>query len=160
MLGCKGFIFRHLRMMYSVVIVWPMGLYWYCVPYHKKLFPGLWRCKVFFLGKMLLTVNLLASFLWGQFASSFAQVRRDYSQYGALHSSNMAFDVGRLNFRLFWNWVLNIWKEPLIVIWRYKINSSEWKKVDEWVSQIQFTVHGFNTSGAKIIQKSDLMNWS
>ena len=52
-----------------------------------------------FLGKMLLTVDLLASFLWGHFASNFAQVRRDYSQYGAIHSSNMAFDVGRLNFK-------------------------------------------------------------
>ena len=30
-------MFGHLRMMYSVVIVWPMGLYWYCAPYHKKI---------------------------------------------------------------------------------------------------------------------------
>ena len=26
-------MFGHLIMMYSVVIVWPMGLYWYCVPF-------------------------------------------------------------------------------------------------------------------------------
>ena len=69
-----------------------------------------------------------------------------------IHLSNMAFDGGRLNFRLLWNWVLNIWKERLIVILRYKINSLKWKKVDEWVSQVQFTVHGFNIPGVKIIQ--------
>ena len=154
MLGCKGLI---------------LDIWEWCIPWSlygrwgstgtvcrttKNCFQGYDGVGIF-LGKMLLTVDLLASFLWGHFASNFAQVRRDYSQYGAIHSSNMAFDVGRLNFRLFWNWVLNIWKEPLIVIWCYKINSSEWKKVDEWVSQTQFTVHGFNTSGAKIIQKKE-----
>ena len=68
-------------------------------------------------------------------------------------SGNMAFDGGRLNFRFIWNWVLNIWKERFIVIWRYKINCLKWKKVDEWVSQVQFTVHRFNIPGVKIIQK-------
>ena len=87
MLGCKGLMFRHLRMMHSVVIVWPMGLYWYCVPYLKKLFPGLWRGKDFF-GQNIVNSGLTGELPVGKVCQMIDQQRFDLTfNYSTQHGS-------------------------------------------------------------------------